>query len=57
VAFLQFIGPTCGFLIGLVMGERLTPLGVVSFAFIWGGVAVFVFGAWRATRRVRLAMA
>jgi len=57
VAFLQFIGPTCGFLIGLVMGERLTALGVVSFAFIWAGVAVFMFGAWRASRRLRLAVA
>jgi chloramphenicol-sensitive protein RarD len=57
VAFLQFIGPTCGFIIGLVLGERLTTLGVVSFAFIWAGVAVFVFGAWRATRRVQLAPA
>ncbi|HEY2710405.1 MAG TPA: EamA family transporter RarD [Caulobacteraceae bacterium] len=57
VGFLQFIGPTLGFIIGLVVGERLTPLGLVSFGFIWAGVALFTFGAWRAGRRVRLATA
>jgi chloramphenicol-sensitive protein RarD len=57
VGFLQFTGPTLGFLIGLAVGERLTPLGLVSFGFIWAGVALFMFGAWRASRRVRLAAA
>jgi chloramphenicol-sensitive protein RarD len=52
VAFLQFIGPTMGFLIGLVLGERLSPLGAVSFVFIWAGVATFIFGAWRRSRRI-----
>jgi len=56
VGFLQFTGPTLGFLIGLVVGERLNLLGVVSFAFIWAGVALFMFGAWRAGRRVQLAV-
>ncbi len=51
VAFLQFTGPTLGFLIGLAMGERLSLTGVVSFAFIWAGVAVFLVGAWRRSRR------
>jgi chloramphenicol-sensitive protein RarD len=52
VGFLQFTGPTIGFVIGLIVGERLTPLGLVSFGFIWAGVALFMFGAWRAARRV-----
>ena len=52
VAFLQFTGPTLGFLIGLAMGERLTPIGVVSFACIWASVAVFLVGAWRRSRRL-----
>jgi chloramphenicol-sensitive protein RarD len=55
VGFLQFIGPTLGFLIGLAVGERLTLLGLFSFGFIWAGVALFMFGAWRAGRRLRLA--
>jgi hypothetical protein len=54
VGFLQFTGPTIGFLIGLAVGERLTPLGLVSFGFIWAGVALFMFGAWRAARRVQV---
>ena len=53
VAFLQFIGPTMGFLVGLSVGERLSPLGLASFAFIWAGVATFIFGAWRAGRRLQ----
>lgn len=55
VGFLQFIGPTLGFVIGLAVGERLTLLGLLSFGFIWAGVALFMFGAWRAGRRLRIA--
>ncbi len=54
VGFLQFTGPTLGFLIGLAVGERLTPLGLVSYGFIWAGVALFMVGAWRAGRRVQV---
>lgn len=53
IAFLQFIGPTMGFIIGLIVGERLTPLGALSFVFIWAGVATFALGAWRASRRMQ----
>jgi hypothetical protein len=35
------------------VGERLSPLGLASFAFIWAGVATFIFGAWRAGRRLQ----
>jgi chloramphenicol-sensitive protein RarD len=52
VGFLQFISPTIGFIIGICMGEPLSWLGIVSFGFIWAGVAVYALGAWRATRRV-----
>jgi chloramphenicol-sensitive protein RarD len=52
VAFLQFTGPTLGFAIGLFMGERLNLTGVLSFACIWTGVAVFLVGAWRRSRRL-----
>jgi chloramphenicol-sensitive protein RarD len=52
VAFLQFTGPTLGFAIGLLMGERLNATGVVSFACIWTGVAIFLIGAWRRSRRL-----
>ena len=52
LAFLQFIGPTTGFVIGVAQGEAFTPLRAVSFAVIWGGAAVFAYGAWRRVRFV-----
>lgn len=42
MGFLQFISPTLQFALGLEGGERLSPLGLVAFGFIWAGVAVFV---------------
>jgi chloramphenicol-sensitive protein RarD len=53
IGFLQFISPTIGFFVGVATGERLNLLGAVSFAFIWAGSAVFVIGAWRASRALQ----
>jgi chloramphenicol-sensitive protein RarD len=53
LGFLQYISPTVGFVIGVYIGEPLTPLRILSFMFIWSGAAVFVFGAWRASRRIQ----
>lgn len=50
LAFLQFIGPTTGFIIGVAQGEAFTPLRALSFVFIWSGAVVFAYGAWRRTR-------
>ena len=47
MGFLQYIGPTLTFFIALGVGEPFTPLRALSFAFIWAGVAVFAYGAWR----------
>ena len=55
LGFLQFISPTIGFGIGLAVGERLNPLGLASFGFIWAGAAVFVVGALRAARTIQIA--
>jgi chloramphenicol-sensitive protein RarD len=55
VGFLQFISPTIGFLVGIATGERMNNLEAVSFIFIWGGAAIFMFGAWRASRMLRIA--
>jgi len=55
LGFMQFIGPTMGFITGLAVGEPLGPLRALSFAFIWGGALTFAFGAWRAGRRLRAA--
>jgi chloramphenicol-sensitive protein RarD len=57
MGFLQFIGPTMQFAIGVEGGEPLTPLRAASFGLIWLGVAVFAYGAWRKTRALRLAPA
>ena len=53
VGFLQFIGPTLQFIIGAEGGETLTPLRAASFGLIWLGVATFIVGAWRASRRAQ----
>lgn len=52
MGFLQFISPTISFLIGLAQGEPFTPVRALSFGFIWGGAAVFLYGAWRRSRAV-----
>lgn len=52
IGFIQFIAPTIAFCIGLSQGELFTPLRALSFAFIWGGAAIFAFGAWRRLRAV-----
>lgn len=55
MGFMQFLSPTISFFIGLLQGEAFTPLRALSFAFIWGGAAVFLYGAWRRSRSVVLA--
>lgn len=55
MGFMQFLSPTISFFIGLSQGEAFTPLRALSFAFIWGGAAVFLYGAWRRSRSVVLA--
>ena len=57
LGFLQFIGPTLGFATGLVTGEQLSPLGALSFVFIWAGAAGFALGAWRASRGLQPSVA
>jgi len=52
MGFLQFLSPTLTFAVGVSQGEPFTPLRAASFAMIWGGAAVFAWGAWRAARRV-----
>ncbi len=54
LGFVQFIGPTLTFFIGLMQGEPFSLTRGISFAFIWLGAAVFAFGAWRRLRAVKL---
>ncbi|MDB5422968.1 MAG: rarD protein [Phenylobacterium sp.] len=57
MGFLQFLGPSIAFVIGVAQGEAFTPLRAASFVFIWGGAAVFAWGAWRRSRAVMVAIA
>ena len=56
MGFLQFIAPTLQFAIGVANGEALTPLRLLSFAFIWTGVAVFAASAVLRGRAARAAV-
>ena len=51
MGFLQFIMPTALFGIAMATGEPMTPLRTLSFAFIWGGVAVFAVSSSLSMRR------
>jgi chloramphenicol-sensitive protein RarD len=50
LAFLQFLGPTSGFAIGVLQGEAFTPLRALSFVFIWSGAVVFAYAAFKRSR-------
>ncbi len=56
MGFLQFLSPTISFVIGLAEGEAFTPARAASFALIWAGAMVFIWGAWRRARQVRMAL-
>ena len=47
LGFLQFIGPSLQFVVGLANGEAFTPAHAVCFTLIWLAAAVFVADAWR----------
>ena len=56
IGFIQFLAPTLQFGVGVATGEALTPLRVVSFAFIWGGAGVFAAAAFFRHRAAREAL-
>jgi chloramphenicol-sensitive protein RarD len=57
MGFLQFLAPTMTFAIGVAEGEAFTAVRAVSFAFIWVGAGVFLYGMWRKTRTAQTALA
>ena len=56
IGFIQFLAPTLQFAVGVWAGEALTPLRVISFAFIWGGAGVFAAAAFFRHRAAREAL-
>ena len=55
IGFIQFLAPTLQFMVGVWAGEALTPLRVMSFAFIGGGAGVFAAAALFRVRAARQA--
>ncbi|MEM7277198.1 MAG: EamA family transporter RarD [Pseudomonadota bacterium] len=51
IGFLQFIGPSGQFLVGLYYEEPLTRAHLMCFGFIWLAVAIFVYDAIAENRR------
>ncbi len=51
LGFLQFIGPSIQFLMGIFYGEQLSPAYLLCFAFIWIAVGVFAWDAWRGKKK------
>ena len=56
IGFIQFLAPTLQFAVGVWAGEALTPLRIISFAFIWGGAGVFAAAAFFRHRAAREAL-
>ena len=54
LGFLQYIGPTLQFMIGVYYGETFTLAHAVCFGLIWTALAIFSVDAVRANRASRL---
>ncbi|MEM9421654.1 MAG: EamA family transporter RarD [Pseudomonadota bacterium] len=53
LGFLQFLGPTIQFFVGVADGEAFTTAHQLCFAFIWGAAGIFAFDAWRSQGKER----
>ena len=51
LGFMQFIGPTLQFAVGVAYGEPLSPASLVCFVLIWTAVSLFSWDVLRANRR------
>jgi chloramphenicol-sensitive protein RarD len=54
LGFLQYIGPTLQFVLGLYYGEAFTLYHAICFGLIWTGLAVFSFDAVQTGRQERV---
>lgn len=57
IGFLQYIGPTGQFVLGLYYGEKFTYAHAVCFGLIWSALALTSFDAVRRNRNEKLARA
>ncbi len=53
IGFMQFIGPTIQFGLGVYYGEPLTPAYFGCFVLIWLAAGLYGFDAWSTSRRQR----
>ena len=53
LGFLQYIGPTLQFVLGIYYGEPFTTAHAICFGLIWTALAIFSFDAARANRAER----
>ncbi len=53
IGMLQFIAPTLQFLVGVWYGEVLTTPHLICFGLIWAAISLFVWDAWRESRRIQ----
>jgi chloramphenicol-sensitive protein RarD len=53
LGFMQFIGPSLQFVVGLLDGEAFTPAHQICFAFIWTAAGVFAVDAVLQGRRLK----
>jgi len=54
LGFFQYIGPTLMFILAVVFyGEEIDPSQLVTFAFIWAGLAFFIYDALRHQRQMK----
>lgn len=50
LGFLQYIGPSLQFLVGIALGEAFTLMHAIAFGFIWLALAIFSLDAFRSNR-------
>lgn len=50
LGFLQYLGPTLQFVLGIYYGESFTLAHALCFGCIWLAVIIFSYGAWRKTK-------
>jgi len=54
LGFLQYIGPTLQFSLGVYYGESFTLAHALCFGCIWLAVIIFSYGAWRKSKNQKL---
>ena len=56
IGFMQYIGPTLQFVIGIYFGEAFTLFHALCFGLIWLAIGIFSLDNWRAGKSEKLAV-